>query len=449
MIKHKQFNFLFQALIAIYACSLAEPVKALDMDLRAESLNCSLEEKGARVNCDYRYSRFSGVKDVSLKIGGQAIQIPDKGVTNYPAEGQSTAILILVDVSDPKRRATVEKKNVEAISEIILQKKAHQKIGIAIFDSDIRVLAPIGSDAVVLKNALANIKASGQATEFYKNIISAISLLEKTEANRKGLIVLSDGKDEDRAYKHADVIKAAKEAGIAIMGLGYLERPIDSPYLQTLKRLSDETYGIYFDATDQTLPAELKLKPFSFVEKGGRVKFDAGSFIGLNEIILIFRTKEDKTLILTTTIDLPDYRPWNQRIVDFARRQWMYLIGAVLALIALVLVTVRYRRRKKTIESQVNQYATLQELDGSKTIHTINKTAVRIGRNTDNDVRLLNDSISSHHAEIHRKREGVFYIVDLNSSNGVYVNDKKITQNELHTGDILELGEVRLRFLGK
>jgi hypothetical protein len=449
MIKHKQFNFLFQTLIVIHTCSLATPVKALDIDLRAESLSCSLEEKGARVNCDYRYSGFSGVKDVSLKIGGQAIQIPDKGVTNYPAEGQSTAVLILVDVSDPNRRATVEKKNVEAISEIIHQKKTHQKIGIAIFDSDIRVLAPIGSDAVVLKNALANIKASGQATEFYKNIISAISLLGQAEANRKGLIVLSDGKDEDRAYKHADVIKAAKEAGVAIMGLGYLERPIDSPYLQTLKRLSDETYGIYFDATDQTLPAELKTKPFSFVEKGGRVKFGADSFVGRSEIKLVFRTNEDKILTLATTLDIPDYRPWNQRIMDFVSRQWMYLIGVVLALIALVAITVRYWRRRKSSASQVIQYAILQELDGSKTSHTINKTAVRIGRSTDNDVKLMNDSISSHHAEIHRKREGVFYIVDLNSSNGVYVNEKKITQIELHSGDILELGEVRLRFIGK
>ena len=61
-------------------------------------------------------------------------------------------------------------------------------------------------------------------------------------------------------------------------------------------------------------------------------------------------------------------------------------------------------------------------------------------------MQLNNDSISSHHAEIHRRREGDFYIVDLASSNGVYVNGNKVNQLELHDGDLIELGEVRLHF---
>lgn len=58
----------------------------------------------------------------------------------------------------------------------------------------------------------------------------------------------------------------------------------------------------------------------------------------------------------------------------------------------------------------------------------------------------MNDSISLHHAEIHRRREGDFFIVDLASTNGVFVNDEKVNQGELKSNDIIELGEVRLRF---
>jgi pSer/pThr/pTyr-binding forkhead associated (FHA) protein len=76
----------------------------------------------------------------------------------------------------------------------------------------------------------------------------------------------------------------------------------------------------------------------------------------------------------------------------------------------------------------------------------LTKTAIRLGRSNDNDVYLPNDSISSHHAEIHRRREGDFYIVDLSSTNGVYVNEKLVTQTELNHGDMIELGEVRLHF---
>ena len=52
-----------------------------------------------------------------------------------------------------------------------------------------------------------------------------------------------------------------------------------------------------------------------------------------------------------------------------------------------------------------------------------------------------------HHAEVHRRREGDFYIVDLASTNGLLVNENKVHQEELHDGDVIELGEVRLRFV--
>ena len=79
-------------------------------------------------------------------------------------------------------------------------------------------------------------------------------------------------------------------------------------------------------------------------------------------------------------------------------------------------------------------------------VHLIFKTAIRIGRSPDNDIQLVNSSISMHHAEIHKRREGGFFIVDLSSTNGVFVNDNQINQGEISDGDIIELGEVRLRF---
>jgi hypothetical protein len=61
-------------------------------------------------------------------------------------------------------------------------------------------------------------------------------------------------------------------------------------------------------------------------------------------------------------------------------------------------------------------------------------------------ISLKNETISSHHAEIQRRRTGDVFIVDLASANGVFVNENKITQMQLISGDVIELGEVRLRF---
>jgi len=379
-------------------------------------------------------------------VSGKPSQIDPKNLSVYPVASQSTAVLFLVDVSDPKRKNTVEKKNVAIINEILVAQKSYQKIGIAVFDSDIEVLVPISSDQAATKEAVKNIKASGQATEFYKNILSAIEILKKADATRKALVILSDGKDEDRAYTAKDVVAAAKSAGVVILSLGYLEKPTDSPYLQNLQRLADDTYGVYYNATDSKLPADFSTQPFSFVEKGGRVSFPYGENVGKQSITITLGTKSGKGPDLIAEVDFPDNRSSIQKLLDFCKLYWIELSVGVVGLIALLIglfLFIRHRRRNRPIRIV---YAHLDEIDGMDTRHELTKTASTIGRSSDNDVQLNNDSISSHHAEIHRRREGDFYIVDLASSNGVYVNGNKVNQLELHDGDLIELGEVRLHF---
>jgi pSer/pThr/pTyr-binding forkhead associated (FHA) protein len=69
-----------------------------------------------------------------------------------------------------------------------------------------------------------------------------------------------------------------------------------------------------------------------------------------------------------------------------------------------------------------------------------------IGRTGENDIVLNHKSISRHHARI--LRDGNRYtIVDLESANGVRVGGVERDKVELQSGDTIELGEVRLRFL--
>ena len=50
------------------------------------------------------------------------------------------------------------------------------------------------------------------------------------------------------------------------------------------------------------------------------------------------------------------------------------------------------------------------------------------------------------HAEIHRNNNGSFDIIDMNSMNGVYINNEKVGKTELHEGDVIEIGDVFLNF---
>lgn len=416
-------------------------------DLSEGFINCNVNDKKLATDCDYGYKSSLSVKDVSLKIGGIPVQIPKDGISSYPADGQSSAILFLVDVSDPFRKNTVEVKNKQNLIEMLMQQKEHQKTGVAVFDSEITLLTPIGSDETENIKAINLITAKGQATEFYKNILAAIDILKKTNATRKGLVLMSDGRDEDRAYKYEDVVKAAREANVVILGLGYTEKSGDAPYLQTIKRLSDATNGAFYDLTSSKLPPDIKTNPFNFLEKGGRISFDSSKIYGEQKVELILGLAESGSVSLNTELDFPDHRSFFEKIIFIVKSYWWAVILGLVILISIPIALTQTLRRKALAKKPQQVYGYLEEFDGSSTRHPLIKTTVCIGRSGDSDICLKNNSISSHHAEIHKKRNGSFYIVDLGSTNGILVNGLKISQAEIKGGDVIELGEVRLNFL--
>lgn len=66
-----------------------------------------------------------------------------------------------------------------------------------------------------------------------------------------------------------------------------------------------------------------------------------------------------------------------------------------------------------------------------------------IGRHPWNDVQLDHDSVSRHHAMLVRE-SGHWTVVDLNSTNGIRVNDRSVRQERLRNGDVVHVGLFQL-----
>lgn len=75
----------------------------------------------------------------------------------------------------------------------------------------------------------------------------------------------------------------------------------------------------------------------------------------------------------------------------------------------------------------------------------LHKSELTIGRTDDNDIFLDHASVSRHHAKLVLQGDA-FQLVDLGSANGVQVNGEEYGMCDLRWGDIIELGQVRLRF---
>ena len=68
-----------------------------------------------------------------------------------------------------------------------------------------------------------------------------------------------------------------------------------------------------------------------------------------------------------------------------------------------------------------------------------------VGRGIECDIRINEGSISRHHAAIEQV-EGVWYIQDLDSANGVFIDGRQVTRTELGQRTTVQFGSVQTLF---
>jgi len=83
--------------------------------------------------------------------------------------------------------------------------------------------------------------------------------------------------------------------------------------------------------------------------------------------------------------------------------------------------------------------------DGKNGVLELNKPVITVGRGNANDLVLNDSSVSRFHAVI-KLRDNSVFVADRGSTNGIVLNDNKISQEtELTDGDVVLVGQYRLR----
>ncbi len=78
--------------------------------------------------------------------------------------------------------------------------------------------------------------------------------------------------------------------------------------------------------------------------------------------------------------------------------------------------------------------------------YKLDKEILTIGRQPDNDIRIDNPAVSSKHAKVLTILNDSF-IEDLDSTNGTFIGDNKITKHALQNGENIILGKHELKYL--
>jgi two-component system, cell cycle response regulator len=83
---------------------------------------------------------------------------------------------------------------------------------------------------------------------------------------------------------------------------------------------------------------------------------------------------------------------------------------------------------------------------GMGTRYSLGDSPVVLGRGDDCDIRIHDHSVSRRHARIQPAADG-YYAVDLQSTNGTFVNDEPASMRRLKDGEYLRVGNCIYRFL--
>lgn len=477
------------ALLSLSVGALMPGAHAAEIIGDGVELRC--EQTDTRLECAYRLLADSAVSGVTASVND--VQLP---VTRSPTPTSSrTALLFLVDTSDLERQAVVE-QNIDHMKRMLEQAPQSYDLGLATFDSDLRIEAAVGSQRQDILAAADRVRTRGPTTELYRSGLDAIEVLSKNPAEQKVLVIFSDGMAEDKAYYHSDVISAAQQTGVIIYGLGYALSETDSVALQTLRRLAEETGGVFVAADSQMmLPDTFLSDPYHRLRTSGRLWVElAGasplSAEGPRQVNLVWILAQGTAtasveLAPPTTMtagvptpqqsDLGDTQATTVEPATDNGRATMFpspglvpesatlptyviAIGAagLVLLVALIALALWYFSRDRgppaaTVTmadmSTPTTVGFLEERENDNARHLIASDVFRIGRHSENDLTLHDPSISRHHAEIVRRRDGSFAISDLESMNGVFVNNRQHRKTILRDGDLVELGDVPLRFI--
>lgn len=254
----------------------------------------------------------------------------------FDVDKNSTAWLLLID-----RSKSVKDKTLERIKEDLLRlvgrTRGKEQFGIAAFSDKVEFLAPFSDKRESREAAVKNLKLQGDKTAIYASLKTGLEYLNGVEADRKALVVVTDGREEDPRNSKQEVIEIAKALGIPIYVFGYVQEKKDVKDLSDLRDVAYETGGPYrfVDMTEAKTAAlvDEKISPafFSYMQNGGWIVFPEKG----RELEISAKDMQGINLIrLTPKLAAAPTTPWKRFVGYFNGNETNAMIAAGVALAA-------------------------------------------------------------------------------------------------------------------
>jgi hypothetical protein len=377
------------------------------------------------------------------------------------AASEPLHVALLIDTSGSIRKPDQALRNSLA-AELARSLPSGGDVAVYSFDDQPRLLVARTKSIEEVEQAVANLGAAGRFTALNDAIFDAARYLGDGPPGKRAIVILSDGLDENSALVPEDGVNEAREQRIPIFTVGIGN--VQERYLRRIAKLSG---GEYFPP-----------------------RSDAATIVGrVAELTPAGAPRRPAPAPLTAALPgasaAAAARPAAAPAGSPAQT-WQFLLGVAVA-VAIAVSTVGFLLLRRAAPSpalagggaapsgglepeaepeDVTLVSRIQDLqaEGQTLVLTLKPllhvtrgpnvgkffevhldSATSIGRAQGNDIVLDDRAVSSQHVRI-RPMGGVYELIDMKSTNGTFVNERKVARTNLSAGDVVKVGETAMQF---
>jgi VWFA-related protein len=179
-------------------------------------------------------------------LGQDSFRVTESGrpqkVLSVTTDKRPLAVAIVLDSSGSMKERMIEAQ--EAACDFVEALTEKDKALVINFDDSVFLIHPASADHASLCRSIRSTEALG-GTALYEALRAAYRLLHQTDADRRAIVVLSDGDDTQSRIDFKEVLDQARLSDVTVYAIG-LQTGALSQARQVLRDLADETGGRAF-----------------------------------------------------------------------------------------------------------------------------------------------------------------------------------------------------------
>jgi hypothetical protein len=395
------------------------------------------------------------------------------------SEGASPPAVVglLLDTSGSLRTADLDRAR-GLTAELMKALPEGSEVAVFTFDDQSRLVLPHTSDPAAVARAVSGAKIRGQWTALNDALYDASRYLKEIPASRRAIVLVTDGLDENSVLNVEDALAIASASRIPIYSVGVGR--VQERFLQRVAKL---TSGQYIPGTSArggdiaALIAGLPLEaapsapgpsegPHAATTPAPQAPQGApprpGSRVWISALVLLVLLLGAAALLLRSPSQAPRCPTCGSELTgpfaacafcaraDEAEEDDREGEGdaahSTLPPTLLAKLDGTEEFLEKTVTLRENLVLAITKGSGVGQSYSLSRESITsLGRAKANDIVLNDVAVSSQHCRI-RPEEGRFVLHDLRSTNGTFVNERKVSRCALSEGDTIKIGETLLQF---